>query len=174
MIDPHWRRICGLHMTDDGDLAAVWLAHDRDVDAAHLYDCCVFRREVMAVIAEGINCRGRYMPVAWERGMKATADQLLERGVNVLPELYVEDDSMAEVMSGDVSERMRTGRFKVERRLQEWLDEFRGFSRRDGKIPRDTFPLMAATRCAVAQVKYAKPAARARRQTLNHPKLAVI
>src|SRR3546814_4945820 len=114
-----------------------------------MYDCCVFRREVLAVIAEGLNARGRWIPVAWESALKDMADKLLDRGCNVLPEPVKDTDALAEVTSRDIEERMRSGRFKVDKRLAEWLDEFRAFSRRDAKVPRTGYPLMSATRHAV-------------------------
>lgn len=58
MIDPSWRRIAGFHAQDDGHIGVVWLAIDLYSDVAHLYDAAVFKREVMAVVAEGISARG--------------------------------------------------------------------------------------------------------------------
>ena len=134
MIAPEWRRICGLHCLDDGTVAAAWIAHDKDTDLVHLYDACVFKREVLAVIAEGLNARGRWIPVAWAE--KDMAEKLLDRGCNMLPDPVVDTDTVAEVVSRDIWERMRSGRFKVDRRLKEWLDEFKAFDRQEGKVPR--------------------------------------
>lgn len=158
MIEPNWPRIAGLHCRDDGTLAVVWLAHDSKTDVIHLYDACLFKREVMAVIAEGLNARGRWIPIAWEeKSGKEISEELTKRGCGILGVGIKETDAMAEVVSREIWERMRSGRFKVDRRLSEWLDEFKGFSREDSKVPRSSFPLMAATRLAIAAQTFAKP-----------------
>lgn len=174
MIEPNWKRIAGIHVQDDGTIAVVWLAHDKDADTVHLYDACVFRREVLAVISEGLNARGRWIPVAWEDSAKDMAEKLLERGSNTLPEGYKDTDAIAEVHSRDIWGRMRSGRFKVDRRLKEWLDEFQSFNRQDSKVPRDSHPLMAATRHAMAQIQFARRQAPKRGQNINYPKAAIL
>jgi len=32
MIEPSWGRIAGMHVQDDGEIAAVWIAHDTETD----------------------------------------------------------------------------------------------------------------------------------------------
>lgn len=155
-LDPLWRRICGVHLQSEGHIGAVWLAHDREADVVHLYDAAIFQREVLAVIAEGLVARARWVPVAWPKEAKDLADKLLSRGVNMLPEHSTDSEGVAEVISRDISERMRTDRFKVERRLQNWLDEYRNFYREDGQVPRMSHPLMSATRYAISQLDFAR------------------
>lgn len=175
IVEEHWRRIAGLHVSDAGDLAVVWLAHDKTADVLHLFDCAIFRDQPPAVIAEGINARGRSTPIAWEKKAEPTRDMLFERGVNVIDPLK-EDDAVAEVWSREIWERMRTGRFKVASRLKEWLDEYKTFYRTDTAVPRDSHPLMAATRYAVAQLPWAQPVRRktSGKKQVNYPKLAII
>lgn len=173
MIEPSWRRIAGIHCQKDGEIGVVWLAHDKETDVIHVYDCCVFRREVLAVIVEGLNARARWIPIAWEAAGKDMADKLLDRGCNMICEATKDSETMAEVTSRDIWERMRTGRFKVSKRLGEWADEFESFSRRDAKIPRDSYLLMAATRHAVAMMEYAKRQSVKRRKDTNFPKVAI-
>src|SRR3546814_7216043 len=79
----------------------------READVVHMYDCCVFRREVLAVIAEGLNARGRWIPVAWESALKDMADKLLDRGCNVLPEPVKDTDALAEGTPRDIEESLR-------------------------------------------------------------------
>lgn len=174
MIAPEWRRIAGLHVQDEGEIAAVWLAHDRETDVLHCYDSVIFRREVMAVIGEGINNRGRWIPVAWEKTAKEVADKLLYRGCNMLLEAEKETQAVREVTSRDIWERMRTGRFKVDKRLSEWLDEYRQFYREDAQVPNSSHPLMAATRHAVAHLDYAKRQAPKGKPPRNFPPVSII
>lgn len=171
MIDPQWRRIAGIACDEDGTIGAVWMAQERDTDKIHLYDACIFRREVMAVISEGINCRGRWIPVAWADKDKDISESLLEKGCNMLHDPFKDSPSLAEVASRDIWERMRTGRFKVDRRLSEWIEENKQYRRNEGKIPR--MPLMDATRIAISQINYAKRQVPIRKQ-VAYPRINVL
>lgn len=174
MIDPSWRRIAGFHAQDDGHIGVVWLAIDPYSDVAHLYDAAVFKREVMAVVAEGISARGRWIPLAWPKSAEEFQKQLLNRGINCLPEPCAEKQSVAEVISREIWQRMRTSRFRVDQRVGEWLDEFRNFYRDESKVPMEGFPLMAATRYAVEMARYAKPLEHPRSKKRNHPQVSVV
>lgn len=174
MIEPSWYRIAGLHLQEDGTSAAVWIAINKTADTAHLYDCCVFRREVLAVIAEGLNARGRWIPISWEKKAQAMADRLLDRGCNMLVEPNVDDPAMAEQISRDIWGRMRSGRFRVDKRMSEWLDEFKDFRRSGSKVPIDSHPLMAATRHAIAMVDYGRREAIPGSRKPQAPKVAIV
>lgn len=173
MINPEWKRIAGIHVQDEGQIGAVWLAHDKERDQIHVYDACMFRQEVLAVIAEGLNCRGRSIPIAWESKSKDMADKLLDRGCNMVYEEHKDTPEVAEIVSREIWERMRTGRFKADKRLKEWIDEYQSFYREDSKIPTGASPLMSATRYAVAQLDYAKGQI-SRKTKLSAPKLAIV
>jgi len=172
MIDPLWKRIAGISCQEDGTIGAVWIAHNKDTDSIHLYDACIFRREVLAVISEGLNCRGRWIPIAWTDKDKDMSDKLLEKGCNMLYDPYKDNQTVSEVISRDIWERMRTGRFKVDKRLSEWLEEYKTYYRDESKVPKG-FPLMSATRHAVSQLEYAKRQTPARKQIM-FPKVAII
>ena len=174
MIQSDWRRIAGIEVGDDGTIACVWTAHDKKTDIIHMYDACIFRREVPVVIAEGLNARGRWIPISWEAKAKDFADKLLDRGCNMLPEPNKDSDTMAEVVSRDIWERMRTGRFKVDKRLKEWLDEFDTFHRKDSKVPKGTHPMMAATRHAMAMLDYARRQSPKKRKQPITARIAII
>lgn len=172
MIPDHWKRVAGMYVRDDGDIGCVWVAHDKDRDLVHLYDACLFQREVIAVIADALNARGRFIPVAWAH--KEMADALLDRGVNMLPEKCDDSDAAAEIAARDVWVRMRTSRFKVERALQDWAQEFETYNREAQKVPRDTHPLMSATRYAVQMLPYARRSAVKARGGALYPKVATV
>lgn len=172
MIEPEWPRICGIHVQEDGQVAAVWIAHDKTADCLHLYDCHVHERDVLAIQVETLKRRGKWIPVAWHEDAKEIAEKLLDHGVNTLPEGVKNSDPIAETVSLDIWERMETGRFKVASHLDAWLKEFDTFQRRDSRVPRDTHPLMAATRHAVAQLEWARR--QAKRTSTNYPRIAVV
>lgn len=171
MIEPSWKRIAGIHIKKNGEIAAVWLALDGSTDVVHVYDACVFKREVPVVIAEGLNARGRWIPIAWQN---ADFSKLLEeRGCRMMREPSDENDSIAELVTRDILERMRTHRFKVSARLKDWIEEYQTFNKVEGAVPRDTHPLMAATRHAMAQIRYAKGESKPTMNQINYPKLAI-
>ena len=174
MIDAQSKRICGIHLEEDGTLAAVWLAHNKLDDSVHLYDACSFAREVNVVIAEGLNARGRWIPIAWHKSAKDYTENLLERGCKMLYDGSDDTDALAEVISRDIWERMRTHRFKVDKRLAIWWDEFESFDKKEGKIPVGNFPLMAATRHAMSQLKMAKRQINQRKIKKNYPRMAIV
>lgn len=173
-MDESWRRIAGMHVSKNGDIALAWVALDPVADQVHLYDCCTFKREVLVVIAEGINCRGRWVPVAYEKSGEAVAEELLDKGCRMLPEPIVETEAMAEVFSRDIWERMRTNRFKVNKRLGDWLDEYKRFFREDGDVPTEGFPLMSATRHAISQLNFARRRKKAGATHKNYPQVAIL
>jgi len=174
MIRDDWKRISGVHVTEAGDIAVVWLALDRETDTLHMYDCAIFRHETWPVIGEGIGARGRYIPMAWELRGKSVKAELEERGINMVRDGLREDDALAEVTSNGIESRMRSRRFKINKSCVEWLDEYKTFYRKETSVPRDSHPLMAATRYAVAQMDWARPLRRKKSQTRTAPKLAII
>lgn len=143
-------------------------------DTIHLYDTAVFRREVPVVIAEGINARARWIPVAWPPEAEELAKGLEERGCRMQPEACTNTQQAIEWQSIDIEERMRSQRWKVDRRLGDWLEEFRTFTREDGKVPMGTHPLMAASRYLLTDIKDARRQIGHRKGGALHPRVAII
>lgn len=156
-MNADWKRLGSVYIDETGQTAVVWIAWDRPADCVHVYDCHVHDRQVIAVQAESIKRRGKWIPVVWNLEGKEIAELLREHGCRLLPEALMkkETDMTIEAMSVDIWERMETGRFKVSEHLDKWLDEFDEFSRQDRKIPRD-YPLMNATRNALPHLKLGK------------------
>ncbi len=155
MIPDTWQRIAGIHQMENGEIAAVWIARDPETDTVRVYDTCTFRGEDRnpIIVAEGINARGRWIPIAHDS--KALADELLDRGCNMEPEPCKDTPADVEVISGEINARMRTGRFKVDKRLADWIDERKTYFREDARVPTNAYPLMTATRHAMSQLEYA-------------------
>jgi hypothetical protein len=175
VIENGWRRIAGIHCQQDGEKVAVWLAHDKTADVVHLYDCVNFRRAGYAVIVDGMIARGRWVPIAWEAGSKEIIEKLLDRGCNTLPEPVKQTQVLAEAIVTDIEGRMETGRFKVERWLSEWLDEYRSFQRDEGLVPLKSHPFMSATRYAMEDLDFAKAQGRKGKDAnITYPKVAMI
>lgn len=174
MITPEEYRIAGLQAQDDGVIAVVWLAHDRTTDRVQVYDAVKFSREVLAVVAEGINARGRWIPVAWHKDAKEIADQLLEKHCKMQPEPVQSSQPAIEAVSLSIWERMRSHRLKADKRLGNWVEEFKTYNRQKGQVPTGSHPLMDATRNAICDLKYARRQAQRRGVQINYPRLAMV
>lgn len=157
-IGPDWPRIAGVHLVENGDMGAVWLACDPISQSVNLYDCGVFKYEVLPVLADALNCRGRWIPIAWEKGAKTLSDKLLnDMGCNMLPEPCDDKTGVAEVMARDLWGSIRAGNFRVDDRCKDWMAELDSFRfEGGGQLPKEGFPLMAATRHAMTMLSYAK------------------
>lgn len=176
MIEPTWKRIAGVHLEDNGTVGAVWLAWDTVTSVVHVYDAALFATEVPVVIEDGIAARGRYYPVAWAEKDKAFADALLDAGINMLPDGCKDDQPMAELVSRRIWQMLRGSRFRVDKRVRQWLREYNQFDRDEAQIPMKGFPLMAATRHAVEMLDYAvaESTHHIAGEERNAPRLAII
>ncbi|MDD1623566.1 MAG: hypothetical protein LUO94_02220, partial [Methylococcaceae bacterium] len=55
----------------------------------------------------------------------------------------------------EMLDRMQTGRLKVFSNLKDWLEEFRLYHRKDGKIVKVNDDLLSATRYAIMTKRFA-------------------
>jgi hypothetical protein len=69
---------------------------------------------------------------------------------------------------------MRTSRFRVDKRVAEWLNEYRNYYRDNAKVPLEGFPLMAATRHAIEMLHYARADSSGQKRKPCVPKLSVV
>lgn len=167
-IPSHWPRICGIDIGTDHPTAAVWMAHDRDTDTIHVYDCYRVSGEVIAVHASALKARGVNIPVAWPHdalkrdGAKtglAFAELYRREGVNMLPKFaqFADDRGFSrEAGIAEILGRMRSSRFKVAAHLNDWWEEFRLYHRKDGVIVDERDDLQSATRYGVMMIRDAQ------------------
>lgn len=174
MIHESWRRIAGFHMEESGDIGVVWLAEDPITSIVHCYDVALFAREVEAVISTGIAARGRHYPMAWRKKDKGLADTLQDAGINILPDPSPDDPAMSEIISRGIWQRLRANQFRVDKSVGEWLGEYRNYFRNDNQVPSEGFPLMAATRHAVAMLDWAEAEYLPNRSKKNHPDIRIV
>jgi hypothetical protein len=156
MVDAYWGRIAGIHSQGDGVVGAVWLAHDKDADVVRVYDAYTFRRQPLAVLADGLIRRGKWVPIAWPKSASVLSKNLLDRGCNMLHEPSDESIEASDVLTREIVERMNSGRFHAVKHLQSWVDEAQSFARAEGRVPLEGRPLIAATCHAYAQLEYAR------------------
>lgn len=175
MLKQDWPRCAAICPADDGVVGAVWLAYERDRDAVHCYDACVFSHLALAVIAEGLNARGRFIPVAWPSKAELFKDELLNRGVNMMYDAADDSDAMAEIVSRTMLERMQTGRWRIDLRLAEWTAQFEVIKRLEGPINQAKgVPLMVASRYALQMLDRGRKPEAAVNRTGLYPKVAIV
>lgn len=170
-IPEHWKQIIGVDFGWDHPFAAARLAHDPTNDVLHVISAFRQRETTPIMHAAAIKPWGNW-PVAWPHdGLqhdKASGAQFQaiykDQGLMMLHEhAQFPDDRGNGVEAGitEILQRMQTGRFKVDRTLEPWLEEFRMYHRKvDPKtnkveIVKQRDDLMSATRYAVMMLRYA-------------------
>ncbi|NDB69936.1 MAG: hypothetical protein EB015_18435, partial [Methylocystaceae bacterium] len=167
-IPAHYARIVGIDFGYDHPFCAAWLAWDRDSDTVYVTDLHKVREETAVLHAAAIKARGGdWMPIAWphdglqseKSSGESLASQYRKQGLRMLGTHARFEDGGNSVEAGIMLtlERMQTGRLKIFSHLGEWLDEFRLYHRKDGRIVKEHDDLLDATRYALMMLKYARP-----------------
>lgn len=165
-IPKHWPRICGMDFGWDHPTAAVWMAWDRDTDVVHIYDVYRVREETAITHAAAIKARGDWIPIAWphdglqteKSGGETLAGQYRKLGLRMLSTQARFEDGGNSVEAGvmEMLNRMQTGRLRVAAHLNDWLEEFRMYHRKDGRIVKEHDDALCATRYGLMMLKSAK------------------
>lgn len=165
-IPPHWVRIGAIDFGWDHPTAAVDIAWDREADTVYVTKAYRVRMQTVALHAAALKAWGDWLPWAWPHdglsygkgGDAPLADQYRKAGLKFLPEKTTFEDGGTSVEAGIMAllDRMETGRFKVFRHLNDWLEEFRLYHRKDGKLVDEHDDLMDATRYAIMSLRFAK------------------
>lgn len=167
VIPTTWPQIIGLDFGWEHPTAAVRLAYDPENDVIHI--CSAYRQsEATPLIhASAIKPWGQWIPVAWphdglQHDKSGQQYRMLyqDLGLNMLSEHASYGDKRGNgVEEGlmDILQRMQTGRFKVDRTLSQWWEEFRMYHRKDGKVVKERDDIMSATRYAVMCLRFATP-----------------
>lgn len=169
-IPDHWARITGIDFggTDGHPHALASLAWDRDNDIVYVMD--VWRDNgTTRDHAHAINSRGTWIPVAWPHdGMKhdpGSAKRFHKQyrddyHVNMLSKSarYKNQDGGAQPqwpIIETVRDRLDSGRLKVFRTCSKWLEEYRSYHLKDGKIVPKRDDVLKATFYGVMMLRYA-------------------
>jgi phage terminase large subunit-like protein len=164
-IPPHWKQINGVDFGWDHPTAAVKLAYDETNDVIHVVSAYRQAQAIPLIHAAAIKPWGEWVPVAWphdalqhdKRGdqFKKTYEDL---GLSMISEhAQFADKRGNSVEAGlmEILQRMQTGRWKVDRTLSAWWEEFRMYHRKDGHIVKERDDLLDATRYAYMMLRYA-------------------
>lgn len=169
-----WPRIIGMDFGWDHPTAAVLMAleplpkhGDEDQDhVLHLLREYQQAEQTTVIHAAALKPWGaERIPVAWpqdayqkdKQSGKSTADAYRAQGLSMLPEHatfpsggYGRNTGVDEMLM-----RMQTGRWKVSRLCNLWLDAFRTYHRKDGEIVRIKDDLLDASRYAMMMRRFA-------------------
>ncbi|MBM3091602.1 DNA packaging protein [Ensifer sp. T173] len=165
-IPKHWVQIGGLDFGWDHPFGAACLAWDRDADVIYLTKEYREREATPLIHSGALKPWGAWMPWAWPHdGLqhdKGSGEQLAAQyrgqGLTMLPERATFDDGTNGVEAGlsDMLQRMQTGRWKVFRTCPLWLEEFRLYHRKDGKVVKERDDVISASRYALMMKRFAK------------------
>lgn len=158
-IPDYWPRIVGLDFGWDHPTAAAMHAWDRDTDTFYVVKEHRLSEATPIIHAAAIKAWGSWIPVAWPHdGLqhdKGSGEQLAKQykdaGLKMLNERATFEDGTNGVEAGlsDMLTRMQTGRWKVFNTCQSWIEEFRMYHRKDGKVVKERDDLLSASRYAL-------------------------
>ena len=178
-VPDHYARIKGCDFGMDHPAAGVEIAWDRDFDVMYVVDCYKRAGETSAYHATWFNKNRDHnrhlIPVAWphdginteKSGGSKVMQAYKNNGVRMLSKsaCYPKDPGgkekygpqPVEPIVEEVLSRMLEGRFKVFSNQRLWLEDFRSYHRKDGKIVARNDDILKATFYAVMMKRYAVP-----------------
>ena len=168
-LPPYFAVIAGLDIGRGNHPTAVaWLAWDRDTDIYYVFDEYRMKGGNIPTHASAIKTRMPMIPVSWPHdGLQkdtgsgeVISHQYRAEGVNTLGAHahWIEGNYSVEAGISEMYSRMSTGKFKVFKTCQLWMEEYRHYHREDGKIVKIDDDLLSATRYAIMMRRFAKPA----------------
>jgi phage terminase large subunit-like protein len=156
-LPAHYRKLVGIDFGWTHPTAAAFVAYDPDRDTIFIYDEYRKTDALPAVHAAAIRARGNDIQVVYPRDAfqtekgtgKQVADYYREAGLELNIQFKNPDGSIS-IEPGllDMYQRMQTGRLKVFSHCTQWLEEFRVYHRKDGKLVQKHDDLMDASRYA--------------------------
>lgn len=182
-IPQYWAQIVGVDFGWDHPFAAVRMAWDRDNDVIYVTHTYRKKEATPVIHAAAIKPWGDWIPCAWphdgyqhDKGSGlGLAAQYREQGLNMLLEHATYDDGGMGVEAGimEMFDRMQTDRFKVFKHLNDWLEEFRLYHRKDGQIVKLRDDLISATRYAVMMKRFALQGGAGFNRQIHYPRIGV-
>jgi phage terminase large subunit-like protein len=165
-IPHYWPRIAGIDFGWDHPTAAVELAWDRDTDTVYVIREHRVSQNTPQQHGASLRPWGSWLPWAWPhdglQADKGSGEQLAKQyktaGLKMLPNraTFVDGSSSVEAGLLDMLDRMKSGRFKVFANCVQWMEEFRLYHRKDGKIVKEHDDLISASRYATMMLRYAR------------------
>jgi len=165
-IPKHWYQLGGMDFGWEHPAALTWCAEDRDSDTFYIVDEFKRSKSTIGDVSLAAKRRGE-LPWAWphdglqhdkQSGMQV-AQLFRQQGLKMTSEhAQFPDDRKMGMEAGlmDMLSRMTTGRWKVFSTCQRWLEEFRLYHRKEGKVVKEFDDLISASRYALMMKRYGK------------------
>jgi hypothetical protein len=163
-IPAHWARGNGMDLGyGDHPTAVVFMAHDRDADVVHIYDCYRNKDPRLALHSDAIKMRPDWIPNAYphdagrqDPGSGDTyAMEYRKKGVRMMSEHAQFREGGFGLNAGILmmDERFASGRLRVASHLEQWFEEYRTYHRKDGLVVAEYDDLMCATRYGIMMLR---------------------
>jgi hypothetical protein len=166
-LPKHFYLINGLDFGWDHPFAATKNAWDKDNDV--WYVCASYREKhaTPPIHAAAVKPWGDWIPCAWPHDGyqhdKGSGDELKalykKQGLKMLDEHATHNEGGFGVEAGitEMLTRMQTGRFKVFKGQNHWIEEFRYYRRdENGLIVKERDDLISSTRIAIMMRRFAR------------------
>jgi phage terminase large subunit-like protein len=165
-VPSYWGKLWGIDFGINHPFAAVLGLYDRDNDCIHIHHAFRLSDALPIIHASLMKPIGADVPVAWpqdgtqrDKGSGEVLAQLYKKqGLRMLPQhaMFESGGSSTEAAVADMDERMKTGRLKVAKHLQEWFEEYREYHRKDGLIVHERDDIMSATQRIIMAKRFAQ------------------
>ncbi|MBY7649609.1 MAG: DNA packaging protein [Candidatus Liberibacter europaeus] len=166
-IPSHWSQIGGVDFGWHHPFAAIQLVWNRDSDVIYIVKNYRCREQTPIFHVASLKNWGEWLPWSWphdglqhDKGSgEQLASQYRRQGLKMLGRCATFDDGSNGVEAGlsDMLDRMRSGRWKVFSECQDWLEEFRQYHRREGRIIKERDDLICASRYALMMKRFSIP-----------------
>ena len=168
-VPVHWTKLWSIDfgIAEDHKFAAALIAWDKDTDILHILHAFKMAGGTPLQHAVPMKLIGVNVPVAYphdggnrEKGSGETLASLYKKQALKMCDSHATfEDGGYSTEAGvlEMSERIDTGRLKVNQLLAEWFEEYRDYHRKDGLIVKKNDDLMSATRIGVMARRYGRP-----------------
>lgn len=165
-IPDSWKQIIGLDFGWDHPTAASRLAYDPENDVVHVVSAYRQSKQTPVVHASAIKKWGDWIPVAWPKdGLqtdKGSGLQLAriykDEGLRMLGDYAQFPDKRGIGLEAgliEMEQRMMTQRWKVDRNLRDWCDEYQMYHRVDGMVQPIRDDLLCSSRYGSMMLRFA-------------------
>ncbi len=147
-VPKSWPRICAIHF-DRKHFGAIWGAVDKDADVIFLYAEYFAPRADLAIHAEAVRQRGKWIPVLFQPEAcdrtKAEGQKLTDRLIDLNVDLFI-DEQDREAAIAEAARMFSAKRVKASELLTDWAGQF-ALSRRasSGEVVEGNDHLMRAS-----------------------------
>ena len=166
-IPTEWKKLWGIDFGIAHPFAAVLCAYDADADVFYVLHAIRMADARPLDHAAAMKPLAVNAPVAWPHDGtqrdKGSGDQLagIYRAHDLLMHgnhaTWPDGGNSFEAGILEMDERMKSERFKVNKHLVQWFDEYRQYHRKDGQVVKERDDLLSATRIAVMMKRIGKP-----------------